>query len=142
MNAALMFRTELIKPREPAPFSGSLNKAFTTQVMEGYARTTMEWAEKWGYSKSGASLKSSAKADSFPRKEKEFNFSSFYDDYLKNLQNTLDGKGQILNPYTVSLLPLIANLRKKQNDSTKHSFFDFLKLAYSQLTRYTVLYEQ
>ncbi|MCR5318980.1 MAG: DUF115 domain-containing protein [Treponema sp.] len=142
MNAALMFRTELIKSPGPAAFSGSLNKAFTTQVMEGYARTTMEWAEKWGYSKSGASLKSSAKADSFPRKEKEFNFPSFYDDYLKNLQNTLDGKGQILNPYTVSLLPLIANLRKKQNDSAKHSFFDFLKLAYSQLTRYTVLYEQ
>ena len=68
--------------------------------------------------------------------------SSFFDDYLKNLQKTLEGSQEKLNRYTVTLLPMIANLRKKENDSAKHSFFDFLKLAYSQLTRYTVLYEQ
>ena len=72
---------------------------------------------------------------------KEFNFRLFFDDYLENLQKSLENETERVNRYTVTLLPLVANLRKKQRDGTKHSFFDFLKLAYSQLTRYTVLYE-
>lgn len=142
MNSALMFRTELEKTDGSTHFSGKLKKAFTTQVMEGYARTTLEWAKKWGYSESGGILKCPAKNSNSMQGEKEFNFKAFFDDYLKNLQKNLEGSQEKLNRYTVSLLPLIANLRKKENDSAKHSFFDFLKLAYSQLTRYTVLYEQ
>ena len=141
MNSALMFRTELEKTDGSTHFSGKLKKAFTTQVMEGYARTTLEWAKKWGYSESGGILKGPAKSAGSIQGAKEFNFKAFFDDYLKNLQKTLEGSQEKLNRYTVSLLPLIANLRKKENDSAKHSFFDFLKLAYSQLTRYTILYE-
>ena len=141
MNSALMFRTELEKTDGSTHFSGKLKNTFTTQVMEGYARTTLEWAKKWGYSESGGMLKCPAKGENSMQGAKEFNFKAFFDDYLKNLQKTLEGSKEKLNRYTVSLLPLIANIRKKQNDSAKHSFFDFLKLAYSQLTRYTILYE-
>ena len=141
MNTALMFRTELKETDGSTHFSGKLKKAFTTQVMEGYARTTLEWAKKWGYFQSGSMLKKAKASENPPAGTKEFNFHAFFDDYLKNLQKSAEGRQEKLTPYTVGLLPLIANIRKKQNDSAKHSFFDFLKLAYSQLTRYTVLYE-
>lgn len=140
LYSALMFRTEL-KKTNGSSFSGTLTNGRSSEILEGYERSLKDWAEKWNFVQKGNLLYNDFNKKTIFSSYSSFNFSSFLQNFMENLKKKLKTEDFSLDENTIALLPYIACLRKKDASSTKHSFFELLKLAYLDLTRYTVSYE-
>ncbi len=141
---ALMFRAPLSKCPSQSIFSGYLNNPSTSEVLQTYQEGLLTWAKKYKYNiKNNLLINEEIEGiTAFDENKYEFNLKNFYKILNTNLNQNITEKKFPLTEYEYALLPYIAYLQKNEGKKVKDSFFDLLKLAYSQIRRYNTLYEK
>ena len=146
---ALMFRAPLKKSEKNSPYSGILENPFTSEVLESYARSLADWAEKYGFrvEKSVFECKNDEKNPIFLQ-FKCFSFKKYAENLIEQLSEIAtireDSAARDVvckSSGTIKMLPYVAFLRKRQDFGDKVSFFQLLKLAYQRASWYTRGYE-
>lgn len=116
---ALMYRTPLQKKAEP-------ERVFTSEVLQRYEKTLIEWAKMYGYVKKEQVLENkSAQQLGLGAGTENFDFTRFVNNWIKGLKD---------KKYEATLLPYIAFLQSKKSKNI--SIFELYNLAYSKAIRY------
>lgn len=150
--ANLLFRTETKAISVSRPFSKGVKNAFSSQVLEGYEASLLDWARANDFTLKETVL---VQKKEYNKEENDTNAGARFcaKDFFCALArfasepHTEGGqksayKQDILPHDCAPFLPYIAWLRKNAQSLKKHSFFDLLKLANSNAKRYTILYEK
>ncbi len=127
----LLFRTELIRK----------NGILSTEVLESYKNSLNEWIKNSVYFNENQRLKAKENNNNAVLKAQYFPFADFILSLNSGIQNAIQN-ACIDSVYIKCLLPAVAFFRKNQNPQNKIEFFNLIKLAYTDLNRYTKVYEK
>ncbi len=132
-NLALMFRTELSPLNKKAAFSPEAVKPFTTEVLQNYQESLLQWAEKYGYQhKENLLISNGQKSENNTEKDICFDKESLRI-FQKELSQAIENKSFTKEIY--ALLPYISWLKKHGQEKTA-DFFELVKLAQAEFLRY------
>lgn len=141
----LLFRTNLIKINCQSAFSGVVKSPFTSTVLDSYKTSLENWLTQNNIMHDNSLLKVKSNEMFSKCSYKIFNVKEFEKNYISNLKNMVNNFSEKFvynkNEYLFTLLPFIAYLRGQKKYSNL-TFFDLLKLAYSETVRYTYYYEK
>ena len=143
-HSALMFRTELFKSDVESLFGDRLIRPMTSPVMQSFRKTFLLWCEKYGYKFNGGTLENqhnSCYVNDRTGDQKLSQWIGRLEPIFKEGGLTVPASVLTKNTDLYPLFPYAAWLRAR-TEYNKVSFFELLKLAYSQLRRYTCVYEK
>lgn len=135
----LMFRTETKEFVKEKYTYGSLKSPFTTEILDSYRNTLNEWLCMKGASFENDCFVFEKECGKIQLTQKNFKYKEYIDSLLESINSYTKVGDDISKIYP--FLPYFAYEKSKISNNQNLNVFDFLKLEYKTILRYTYNYE-